>query len=217
MLCVSPREFLQTSLLGRCRYAEPQPSLRILDRMLLHDQPLVAAFLERPHELVRDVRVIRKRKLGRHETAHPAQRLPSENRREMVLPGPNVQPEILGRCGRRDGVAPRGAEKLHAAPVARVAGNRLKRVQDVPGAHLLEPGQESTRIVQGKPWLLALTYQLRDELPRSPITPTVNAGIVPVLLVGALHHELQVAHKRVLPRVCAASRTARRDKWLVHV
>ena len=65
----------------------PVAVLGTLDRVFLHQDPLVAAVLERLDELVGRVRVVGQGHFGGREPAHAAQRLQAEDGREVVLPG----------------------------------------------------------------------------------------------------------------------------------
>ena len=121
MLAVSPREFVQTSRWGRWLALDAR-AVGLLDRVLLHEHPAVAAVPQRPDELVGDVGVVGQRHLGRREAAHAAERLEPEERREVVLPGPDVQAIVLHRGRGRDGVAPGAAEPLDRPAIA--AGRR---------------------------------------------------------------------------------------------
>ena len=78
----------------------------LLDRMLLHEHPAIAAIEQCAHEFVRRLRVIRQCHLGRREAAHPRERIESEDRGEVVLPGAHVEPEVLHWRRRRDRVPP---------------------------------------------------------------------------------------------------------------
>ena len=60
--------------------------------------------------------MIGQRHFGRRKTAHARERLQAEDGGEVVLPGTDVQPEILSRRGGRDRVAPGGSR---ATPTAR--------------------------------------------------------------------------------------------------
>jgi hypothetical protein len=88
----------------------------LLDGVLLHQHPPVAAVEQRAHELVGHVRMVRQRHLRRREAAHARQRLEPEDAGEVVLPGAHVQAEVLHRRRGRDRMAPGRAEPLDGAP-----------------------------------------------------------------------------------------------------
>ena len=46
--------------------------------------------------------------------------------------------------------------------------------------------------------VFALVHQLGDELTHALVAPAKNLCVVPVLLVGALLHELEVANERFM-------------------
>ena len=66
-----------------------------LHRMFLDQNPSIAAVFECTDELVTNLRMIRQCHLRRRKPADAAQRVETENRRKIVLPGVDVKPEIL--------------------------------------------------------------------------------------------------------------------------
>lgn len=166
----------------------------LLDGVLLHEHPLVTAVDQGPHELVGDVGVVGKRHLGRREPPHAAQGLEAEEGGEMVLPGTHVQPEVLHRRRRRDGMAPCGAEPLHRLPVPMLTGDERQRLQHIAGTHVVQPVEEGSRVVEHHPGPVALVDQLRDELTHALVAPAEHRGVVVVTDLTVVVHPLQVAH-----------------------
>ena len=114
-------------------------------------------------------------------------------RREVVLPGPHVQPVVLHRGGGGDGVPPRAAEPLHRLPQVGVAGEWPQGVEHVVQARAAQPVQQGAGVLQHDPRLLALAEQLGDELAHPLVAPVEHRGVVVVADVGVLQHPLQVA------------------------
>ncbi len=83
------------------------PVLDSLDRVLLDEDPAVAALLQRLDELIADVGMVGKGHLGRGETSHTGQRLKPEQRGEEMLPRADVQAKVLHGRRRRHRVSPR--------------------------------------------------------------------------------------------------------------
>src|SRR6478735_11017192 len=99
--------------------------------MFLDHHPAETTLLQRAYELVSDIRMVRKRHLRGRKTAHAGERIEAENRREMMLPRPHMQPEILRRSGRRHRVPPRRSEPLHRAAIGWIERNPLQIIEDV--------------------------------------------------------------------------------------
>ena len=184
-----------------------------LDRMLLHQHPLVAAVLEGLHELVGGVRVVGQGHLRRRKPAHAAQRLEAEDGGEVMLPGLDVQTEILHRRGRRHRVAPGVAQPFHRAPVARVAGDALQVVEHIVQAHLAQAVQQGAGVFQHHARLFAFIHELRDELAHALVAPVEDRGVVVIADARVIHHVLEIADDLRRAKVGAA----RRDQRLVHV
>ena len=132
---VSPWELVADQAVWQVR-ALQRPAVGLLDGVFLDQEPLVAAVVEGPHELIGDVGVVGQGHLRRGEATHPSQRLQAEDGGEMVLPGAHVQPVVLYRGGRGDGVPPRAAQPLHGLPQVRVAGSgrRASKTSSSPNA-----------------------------------------------------------------------------------
>jgi len=81
------------------RLADLPSILHALDGVLLHQDPAVAALLQRPDELVSHIRMVRQRHFRGRESSHAAERLQTEDRGKMLLPRAHVQAKVLRRCG----------------------------------------------------------------------------------------------------------------------
>ena len=191
----------------------PQAVVRLLDRVLLHQHPLVAAVAQRPDEFVGEVGVIRQRHLGRREAAHARQRLGAEECGEVVLPGLHVQAEVLHRRRGRDGVPPRCAEPFDGAAVVGMLREGAEGLEDVAQPHAVQPVQQRAGVLQHHARLLALFEELGDELPHALVAGEKGAGVVIVAHLRVLQHVLQVADDRRGAQVVAAGG----DQRLMHV
>ena len=212
MLATSPRELAQTRRCGRCCCWSPPP-VGLLDRVLLDQDPLVAAVGEGLDELVGDIGVVGQGHLGGRETADPAEGLQAEEGGEMMLPGPHVQPEVLDRGGGRHGMPPRAAQPLRRLPVARVGRDPGQGVEHVVAAHLAQPVQQRAGVFEHDPGRQPLVEQPGDELAHPPVAVDEHRGIVVVADARVVQHRLQVADDRRGAQI----RAARRDERLVHV
>jgi hypothetical protein len=92
-----------------------------------------------------------------------------------------------------------------------------QRVDHVARAHLLQPEEQGAGVVEREPRLFALVHQLCNQLTGPAITPAIDARVVPILLIGALGHVLQVADQRFVPGIGPAARAPGRDERLMHV
>ena len=124
--------------------------------MLLDHHPAKTAILQRPHELVCNIRMIWQSHLRGRKTAHATERVEAENRREMMLPGPHMQPKILRRGGRRHRVPPCRPEPLDRAAIRWIERNPLQIVEDVVEPHRPETMEKRARVVQHHPGLFSL-------------------------------------------------------------
>ncbi len=131
----------------------------------------------------------------------------------MVLPRAHVQPEVLHRRRRRDGMAPRRAQPFDAAPVLRRAGDAAQAVDHLIGAHQPQPVEQGAGVFEHHARLEALSDQCGDELAHARIAMAEHRRVVVVADLGMLGHELQVADQRCGAQVAAAGRYER----LVHV
>ena len=157
--------------------------------------------------------MVRQRHLGRREALDPLQRLPAEDRGEVLLPREHVQAVVLHRRRRRDGVAPRAAEPFDAVAVGRVLRDALERVEHVVRAHLAQAVQQRAGVLQHGARLLALADQLRDELAHALVAPLEHRRVVVITDVLVVHHVLEIADDLRGAQVTAAGR----DQRLVHV
>lgn len=157
--------------------------------------------------------MVRQRHLGRRKSAHPLQRLHSEETGEVVLPRLDMQPIVLDRRRRRHGMSPRAADPLDPAPVVRVARHPLQCIQNIVQAHLPHPVQQGAGVLQHHAWLLAPIDELRDELAHTLVAPYKHRRVVVVADPLIVHHVLQVADDLGGAQIEAA----RRDQRLVHV
>ena len=187
--------------------------VRLLDRVLLDQDPLIAAVTQGLDEFVGDVRVVGQGHLAGGEAADPLQGLPAEEGGEVVLPSTHVQPVILHRGGGGDGMAPGHAQPFHRPVEVRVAGDAFEGVEDVVPAHLAQAMKEGARVFQHDPRRLALGDELGDELAHALVAPGEDRGVVVVANALVFHHVLEVADDGGGAQVMAP----RRDQGLVHV
>ena len=82
--------------MGQVRALGVAAVLGLLDGMLLDQDPLVATIPQGLDELVGQIRVVGQGHLGGGEAAHPLQGLPAKDGGEVVLPGADMQAEVLG-------------------------------------------------------------------------------------------------------------------------
>src|SRR5581483_5458552 len=68
------------------RIADAGTILHMLDSMLLDENPTISAVVECPHKFVSDLGMIRQCHFRWRKTAHPLQRLDSEDCGEIMLP-----------------------------------------------------------------------------------------------------------------------------------
>ena len=157
--------------------------------------------------------MVGQRHLRGGETADAAEGLQAVEGREMMLPGPHVQPEVLDRGGGRHGMPPRAAQPLDRLPVARVGRDRGQGVEHVVPAHQAEPVEQRAGVFEHDPGRQALVQQPGDELAHPPVAVDEHRGIVVVADARVVQHRLQVADD---PRGAQIG-SARRDQRLVHV
>ena len=191
----------------------PLAVLGPLDGVFLDEDPLVTAVLEGLDEFVNCVRVVGQRHFGGREPAHATQRLETEDRREVVLPGGDMQAKVLRRRGGRHGVSPRATEPFHGPSVPMVAGDSFQIIEHIIQAHLAKAVQEGSGVFQHHPRLLAFVHQLRDEFPHAFVAPAEDRGVVVIANARVIHHVLEVADDFSRGEIVAPGG----DKRLMHV
>ena len=117
----------------------------------------------------------------------------TEEGREMVLPGLDLQGEIGHRCGAGHGMAPEGAEPLHMRLQAGVAGELVQRIEDVAPAHLLEAPQQGAGVIEHDPRIAALCNQLRDQIRHAAVALGKGFSVVVIAFAWVLQHVLEMA------------------------
>jgi len=168
-------------------------AVELLDGVLLDEQPLVAGIPQRLHVRVAHVRVVRQVHLRRRESAHPAHRLPSEERREMVLPGPDLELDVRDRRRRDDRMAPAGPQPFDGRPVPVVERDRFQVVQDIAPPHLAESEEQLPGVVEHDARPLAAVHQSADEVGDARVAGRVHRRVVVPVDVLPIHHVLEVA------------------------
>ena len=184
-----------------------------LDSELLHKNPAVTGVFERPHELVENIGMIRQRHLRRRKSSDAAQRIEAENGGEMMLPGGNVEAEVLHRSRGRNRVTPGCAKPFDRGPIVGIQRQFLEIVKHVIQAHCPEAMQEAAGIVQHHARPFAFLNELRDELAHAFVAPVEDRCIVVIADVLVVHHVLQIADQICRPQVAAAGWNQR----LMHV
>ena len=107
-----------------------------LDRMLLHQDPLVTAVPKRLDKFVRHLGMIGQGHFRGRKSAHTRKRVQSKNGRERVRPGPHVQSEILRWSRRRHCMTPGAAQPLDRRAITGVTRDPLQVVKDIVEPHL---------------------------------------------------------------------------------
>src|SRR5207247_10173884 len=105
------------------------PALGGFNRVLLNQQPTIPALLESLDVLEQSVRVVRESHLRRRKALHASERLPAEDRGEVMLPSLNVKLDIRDWGRGNDGVAPHRAQPLDVSLVGGVTGDPLEIVK----------------------------------------------------------------------------------------
>ena len=188
-------------------------SIRLLDGVLLDEDPLVAAVEEGLDELVGHVGLVGKRHFCGREAAHPPKRVQAKEGGKVVLPGLDVKAVVLHRGGGSHGMAPRAAQPLYRPAVTLVTGEARQGVEHLAGAHLAQSGEQRARVLEHDPRLEPLVEEVRDELAHPSVTPQEHPSVVVVTAVRLVQHPLHVADQLGRPQL----RTTCRDEWLVHV
>ena len=183
------------------------------DGVLLHQQPLVATFLEGLEVVECDIRMVGQVHLRGRETAHPRQRVPAEHGRELLLPGAQVQRQIGHGRRRGHGMAPHRAQPLDVAAETMVAGDAAQPVEHVPAAHLGEPVQQLAGVIEHDARVVSMSHEVGDDVADAAVAIGEDAGVVHVAVVAAAHHRVEVADE--LGGAEVAMR--RRDERLMHV
>jgi len=131
----------------------------------------------------------------------------------MMLPGLDMQAEVLrGRRGRY-GMTPGTAEPFHAPPIVRIAGRIFQGVEDIVQTHIAQTVKQGAGIFQHHPRFLALMDELRDKFADPLVAPMKTGGIVIVANPLVIHHVLEVAdHPRRLQVMAPGG-----NQRLVHV
>ena len=147
------------------------------------------------------------------EPADPAQGLPAEDGRELLLPGAKVQHEVRGGRGRGDRVAPHRAQPLRVPPQVRVAGDPAEPVEHVAAAHLPQPVEQLARVVEHDARGPPRADELSDQVADPGVALGEDRGVVAVADARVPHHVVEVADDLRGPEVGAAGR----DQGLMHV
>src|SRR5581483_4924828 len=114
------------------RYVWLPDSAAVLDifaRVFLHEDPAITAILQRSHKLVENVGMVGQRHLRWGKSPDAAERVKPEDRCELMLPGGNMQTEILHRGGGRHRMAPCGTEPFRTARKRRIERDPLQIIE----------------------------------------------------------------------------------------
>src|SRR6516225_2093716 len=103
-------------------------------------------------------------------------------------------------------MAPSGTQPLDGTPVSGIQCDALQIVEDIVQNHRTESVKKTTRVVQHHPRLLALCYQLWDELTHAFVTPMENLRVMVIADLRVIHHVLQIADDRRSLQIGAARR-----------
>lgn len=177
--------------------------------VLLNQQPLIPALPESGNEAEQGVGMVGQMHFRWREAAHPLQRLITEHRRKLMLPGADLQLQVRDRRGGGHCMAPEAAEKLHMALHLRIAGQESERTGDVVTSHLGHTPEQVAGVIEHDPRRAALTDQLGNQLGHSPVAMGKRLGVVVIPLAGVVEHVLQVGDQ------CSIG--PGRDRGLMHV
>ena len=199
--------------MGQMFFLRAMTVLRSLDRMLLNQNPFVAAIFERLDVLVGGVGMIRQRHLRRRKTTHATQRFQTEDAREVILKRFDVQTKILRWRGRRDGMTPRHTEPFDGVTIAFITSDALESVEHVVQPHVTHPVEQRAGVFEHHARLFAFVNQLRHELTNAFVAPVKHAGVVIIADARIVHHVFEITDDISGREIVSASGNER----LVHV
>src|SRR4051812_22904919 len=109
-----------------------------------------------------------------------------------MLPGPDMQAEILNWCGGCNGMSPCCSEPFDRPAVRRLQSDSLQIIEHVVQAHCAQAIQERSGIIQHHSWFSAVLNELWNELAHALVTPVEHRRIMVIADLLVIHHIFQI-------------------------